>query len=201
MQTIAEKITVIKKNIKLFPGVTIASLKNLPEAELDQMIATIEAGKSEESESSETVEIIGTETFTTQKGEIVPITNATFVGMSSGGAFKFQTESGQIIVSNDSDLRFLKSKGGLNIGDTIAFRPESIQLNARYNNYTGVPNKSANPVLMKVLDYRNNNREANLAIEAELQAQGIAPAQARTLVQDRIAQTVLTDFKRPQFEL
>lgn len=198
--TIAEKITVIKKNIKLFPGVTIASLKNLPEAELDQMIATIEAG-TEESESNETVAISGTDTFTTQKGEIVPITNAKFVGMSSGGAFKFQTESGQIIVSNDSDLRFLKAKGGLNIGDVIAFRPESIQLNERYNNYTGVPNKSANPVLMKVLDYRNNNREANLAIEAELQAQGVSPQQARSLVQDKIAQTVLAEFKRPPFEL
>lgn len=199
--TIAEKTTLVKKNIKMFKGVTVASLKDMSEAELDQMIATIEAGKSEESESSETVEIIGTDTFTTQKGEIVPITNATFVGMSSGGAFKFQTESGQIIVSNDSDLRFLKSKGGLNIGDVIAFRPESIQLNERYNNYTGIPNKSASPVLMKVLDYRTANREANLAIEAELQAQGITPTQARSLVQDKIAQTVLTDFKRPPFEL
>ena len=198
--TIAEKTTFIKKNISMFPGVKVADLKNMSEVELDQMIATIEAGKSEESES-ETVAISGTETFTTAKGEIVPVTNAKFIGMSSGGAFKFETESGQIIVSNDSDLRFLKSKGGLNPGDVIAFRPESIQLSERYNNYTGVPNKSASPVLMKVLDYRTANREANLAIEAELQAQGITPTQARSLVQDKIAQTVLTDFKRPPFEL
>lgn len=200
MQTIAEKITIIKKNIKLFPGVTIASLKNFPEAELDTMIETINAGKADD-ESNEAVGLVGTDTFTTQKGEIVPVTNAKYIGMSSGGAFKFKTESGQVIVSNDSDLRFLKSKGGLKEGDVIAFRPESIQLNERYSNYTGVPNKSANPVLMKVLDYRNNNRDVNLALEAELQAQGVSPQQARVLVQDKIAQSVLADFKRPAFEL
>ena len=200
--TIAEKTTLVKKNIKMFKGVTVASLKDISEAELDQMVATIEAGKSEESDSEEPiVAISGTDTFTTSKGEVVAVTNARFIGMSSGGAFKFETESGQVIVSNDSDLRFLKSKGGLNVGDVIAFRPESIQLNERDNNYTGVPNKSANPSLMKVLDYRTANREANLAMEAELQSQGIAPTQARTLVQDKIAQTVLTDFKRPAFEL
>lgn len=198
----AEKIVALKSlPIAKRNGIKVSELELMSENDINQLydekFPTPEADVVEKH-----VEPIQTsDTFQTEKGEIVPIVSASFERMTSNGAFVFATEGGIQIVTNDSDIRFLKMKGGLAVGDTIAFKPESIMFNAQMGMHTGVPNKSASPRLMSVVSYRTESKHVNLAMQAELTASGVSLSDAKSLVQDKIASDVLSTFKRPTFQL
>lgn len=202
----AEKVKFVKAG-KAKLSLTVSQITSATDAQLDKWVDELKAMES----TDDSQEPVGTPasmvanavetngTFTTDKGEVVPIINLEFVSRTAAG-FRFAYGESTVI-TNDNDLMFLNSKKALVPGQIVAFTPDSIKFNATYNCFTGVPNKSATPELRKVLEYRLANRDNLKAIETEMITSGLKPNEAREAVREHIKQDVLSTFKRPTFEL
>ena len=199
--TIAEKKKLVKANAAKL-NIKVSEVNAMPEAHLDELIAKIQGETAPAEVTAEQVKeaLVSDGTFTNEKGDIIPIVNAVFVRVTGGGGFAFAFGA-DTIISNDNDIRFLFGKGKLVPGDVVAFRPDTIEYNSMLNAYTGQPNKSATPSLLKVVEFRNSNKAVNQGMEAELRARGLNGTAARNVVQDQIARDVMSTFKRPTFEL
>lgn len=199
MELVAKQ-KLVKANAKKL-GITVKEVTAMPEDQLDLLIAKIEVPAVAEVSSEDVKQALESDaTYENEKGDIIPIVNAAFTRVTSGGGFAFAFGDNTII-TNDSDLRFLFSKDALKPGDVVAFRPDSIEYNSLLNAYTGQPNKSATPALMKVVDYRNANRSFNQTLESELRAKGLNTSDARGRIQDQIAKETMAQFKRPTFSM
>lgn len=195
---ISDKRKLVKGNASKL-GVAVKDINLMSEEQLDAKIAEL-GGDVPETTVPDAVVSLALETndtFTTDKGEVIPVVNAQFDGPTSS-AFRFKFAD-KFIITTDNDVRFLYAKGGLKPGDVVAFKPETIVYNGNMNAFTGTVNKSATPSIMKVVAFRTENRIINDAQIAELTAQGITPQKARELVEAEIVANVRVS--RPTFKL
>lgn len=197
MKTIADKKVLVKANAAKL-NVKVSEVNKMDEPTLDALIAQLDPAGDDEQPAA----VISTDskafesTYTTEKGEIVPIVNGVFTRLTANGAFEFQF-GGSRIITTDSDLRVLHAKGGLAVGDQVAFKPDTLDFRAEINGYYGQINKSATPKIMMVVNYRTENKAINNALQAEFQAQGMSINDAKSRVQDEIVRTTLAAVKRP----
>lgn len=206
MQTIAQKQKFVKANRGLTTIATVAEIQAMDESALDAVIAEIQA-KLDESKPAEQstpadavqASVESNDTFTNDKGEVIPVLNAVFERKTTGGALLFVTATGERIFTNDNDVMFAVLKGTIKDGDVVAFRPDTLQYREQLNGYNAIPNKSATPAIMKVLEYRQGNKDFNKLLETEMIAQGISPEEARKSVQEDIKAKALAGLKRPTF--
>jgi hypothetical protein len=198
IMTLTDKRKLVKANAGAL-SLKVTDIQSMTEAQLDEKIALISTDGSGGTVSEDTVmtAVETNDVFVTEKGETVPVLKAVFDGTTTS-AFRFKFAD-KFIISNDNDIRFLYAKGGLKEGDVVSFKPETIVYNGNMNAFTGTVNKSATPSLMKVVEFRNENRIVNDAQIAELTAQGINPQVARELVQAEIVKTI--KIARPVFKL
>lgn len=206
MQTIAQKQKFVKANRGLTSIATVAEIQAMDESQLDAVIAEIQAklDESKPAEQSTPAEAVqasveSNDTYTNEKGEVIPVLNATFERKTTGGALLFITANGERIFTNDNDVMFGVLKGTIKEGDVVAFRPDTLQYREQLNGYNAIPNKSATPAIMQVLEYRQGNRDFNKLLETEMIAQGISPEEARKSVQEDIKAKALAGMKRPTF--
>lgn len=104
----------------------------------------------------------------TKAGATVEAVNLEYVGTSGNGNFKFAMNNGNIVSHSGDKLRRLHSAGGLNIGDKIPFKPESIKPTPNAGYFNGVPNFSGSDRLAQMEQFSADNRLAIKARKAEL---------------------------------
>lgn len=195
MNTIADKKKAVKANAQKL-GVKVSEVNNMDDAQIESLYAQLGDEAAAPSAPVPSDSTAFESTFTTEKGEIVPVINGVFRRLTGNAAFEFAYGDSRIITT-DSDLRVLHSKGGLKEGDVIAFKPDTLDFRAEINGYYGQINKSASPKIMKVVNFRNENKAINTAMQSELQAQGLSANDAKARVQDEIVRTALGTVKRP----
>ena len=76
--------------------------------------------------------------------------------------------NGNIVTHSGDKLRRLHSAGGLNIGDKIPFKPESIKPTTNVGYFQGVPNFSGSDRLAQMEQFSADNKLAIKARKAEL---------------------------------
>lgn len=104
----------------------------------------------------------------TKAGTSVEAVNLEYVGTSGNGNFKFAMANGNIVTHSGDKLRRLHSAGGLNIGDKIPFKPESIKPTTNVGYFQGVPNFSGSDRLAQMEQFSADNKLAIKARKAEL---------------------------------
>lgn len=121
------------------------------------------------------------------KGEPYTVIGLPYIGRSANGSFKFSFKDKEL-VTNDDNLRTLSSHGRLAEGTVIFFDLDSIAFSSQYNTYLGNPNKSANPDMMKVIEFRQENIIERKDQLARFVLEGMSYQEARDLQNSIIAE-------------
>jgi hypothetical protein len=168
----------------------IELLEKMSESELTEFVTSLGWNEDYVAPTRSTDEVsvdLSAETsveFETEKGQKVPCIELEYIGTSNDNNFKFAMSNGTLVTGIDT-LRELASYGGLNVGDKILFKPESVKATKNAGYFIGIPNFRANPRIAQVLAYHKDLNQQRKTYRARLSKAGYSKEQIAQKIDEK----------------